>query len=460
MYMYRRVIRSVLLLVAALIFSTDMGSALVYAKDGNELQSVSGAQNISDPQENAGAEEISEGDEESGLLDSSGKTAYCEAVTRMGLEYGALFSNKKNSVYCPYGIASAIGMLSAGIGEDRQSYRDIMKVFNAASAAELGENNRQYLEGAKYGSDNVSRSVSFLLVDKTNGGADGVNGQYREFAEKNYNATVRTADFRNDLMGEKQKIKKDVDTATDGFIDDYQSAADSNTDVDLMNVTYFKGKWRYPFDKKDTKKRRFTNVSGKKQSVSMMKRELKECVRYYQDKNFRAVMLPYSVKSDGGTKPDTISMVLILPRNKKDLDCVKRWNKKDADYKMKFLNKLSTASTYNEISLRLPAFEMDIPVDLEEKLKKLGLGSVFSSSAGITGITSSEMAITGAVQRTKIKVDEEGTTAAAVTELVMKNTSVDTKVPRHYNFYCNVPFVFMVRDGAGMTLFGGAVNRF
>ena len=55
MYMYRRAIRSVALLVAALIFSTDMGSALVYAKDGNELQSVSGAQNISDPQENAGA---------------------------------------------------------------------------------------------------------------------------------------------------------------------------------------------------------------------------------------------------------------------------------------------------------------------------------------------------------------------------------------------------------------------
>ena len=429
--------------MSAALLCKPLGILTVYA---DTLQEIPVAGEIAEE----GSEEASQGD----------AARLGKSVTRMGLRYGALLGNKKNAAYSPYGLASCLGMLSGGMDSASSGYSQVMSLLGAKDAATLGQDNLAFLKQAKYGSENTFKTANFLLVDQSISGKEGVKTEYLGFVENYYDATVRTADFRNNLAGEKKQIQNDVKTVTNGFIPDYESAADDSTDVDLMNVTYFKGKWRYPFKKKNTKKKKFTSVNGKTKKVKMMSIELKEQIRYYQDKNFRAISLPYSVKAPKGKFATPVEMVIVLPKKKKAVDCVKKWNEKSVSYKEKFLSKLDRASTFNEVTVNLPRFEIDMTCDLQKNLEKLGAADIFTGNSGITGIVKDPLYISAAVQRTKIKVDEEGTEAAAVTEFVAKCTAVaEPKMPPHYDFICNVPFVFMVRDASGNTLFAGTVNK-
>ena len=385
---------------------------------------------------------------------------YSKAVSRSGYIFARKEGNKKNTVYSPYGLAAAIGMLSLGVDEGSRSYKEIMDLFGAETAQQIGAANKAFMEQAYYGPENTFASENFLLVDKTMAGKDGLKSEFSSLATQYYSAQARTADFKNNLGAEKAQIKSDVNRITNGFMPDYESVADEETDVDLMNVTYFKGRWMYPFDKQNTEKQSFTNVKGKTKKVDMMQQRLFEKVKYYQDKNFRAISLPYNLNYSGGKAPTSSTMVIILPKNKKDTECVKKWNKKKASYKDKFIKKLEKADTFNIINLKLPSFELDVSNDLSDEIEAMGVKGIFSQNSGITKVTDAPLYISAASQRTKIKVDEEGTEAAAVTELVAKATAMrPEKLPKEYNFYCNVPFVFMVRDASGMTLFAGAVNK-
>jgi len=64
-------------------------------------------------------------------------------------------------------------------------------------------------------------------------------------------------------------------------------------------------------------------------------------------------------------------------------------------------------------------------------------------------------------QRAKVKVDEQGTEAAAVTEVVMVATATPNfEPPQRVYFIANRPFVLAIRDvESGVILFAGAVNR-
>ncbi|MBR4758867.1 MAG: hypothetical protein IK078_01785 [Lachnospiraceae bacterium] len=451
------------LILGAVIVCGHVGSTAVLADPADEIpvseEIFAAKENTSDLMEadDTALKDNMEGSQESEEGDA---TRIGKSVTRMGLRYGALLGNKKNVAYSPYGLASCLGMLSGGMDKASNGYAQVLSLLNAKDATTLGQDNRAFLKQANYGSENTFKTANFLLVDQSISGKEGVKPEYLAFVGKYYDATVRTADFKKNLDGEKAQIKKDVNDITDGFIPDYESAVDDSTDVDLMNVTYFKGKWRYPFKKKNTKKKKFTMANGKTKKVQMMSIDLKEQIRYYQDKNFRAISLPYSWKAPEGEYPTAVEMVIILPKKKKAVDCVKKWNQKSVSYKEKFLAKLDRASTFNEVSVNLPRFDIDMTCDLQKNLEKLGAKDIFTGNSGITGIVKDPLYISAAVQRTKIKVDEEGTKAAAVTEFVAKCTAVaEPKEPPHYDFFCNVPFVFMVRDASGNTLFAGAVNK-
>ncbi|MCR4691932.1 MAG: hypothetical protein K5739_11360 [Lachnospiraceae bacterium] len=384
-----------------------------------------------------------------------------KAVTKMGFRYAENLPAKKNAVYSPYGLSQALGLVTCGIPENTAAGANMLTLLGAKDLADLQQQNKAYSEGARFGTDNTFRSVNMLLVDKSVGGKEAVLPDYLTAVTDAYHATVRTADFKHNLAAEKELIKQNVSTATGGFLSDYESIADESTDTDLMNITYFKGKWQYPFKTELTKNKKFKNVSGKTKKVPMMHQVYEEKIRYYADKNFRGIILPYSAKaSEDGTIPSRVEMVIILPKKKTDLKCVKKWNQKSDSYRQRFLKKLTKAGTDNITVLDLPRFELDETVDLKDIFPALGAGDLLGSPSPVTNILKDPLLIDAASQRTKIKVDEEGTEAAAVTEITAKVTSIgpSKKLPR-YTFKCNVPFVFMIRDEKGMTLFAGAVNK-
>ncbi len=113
-----------------------------------------------------------------------------------------------------------------------------------------------------------------------------------------------------------------------------------------------------------------------------------------------------------------------------------------------------------ELYLHLPRFELADEVDLEDALSKMGMAIAFDRArADFSSMFAEPPPLPVCIDRVKHKtwvvVNEEGTEAAAVTEISM-DLSDDGDPP---SLVVDRPFLFLIRDnGSGAILFTGTVT--
>ncbi|MBI5464651.1 MAG: hypothetical protein HY966_06855 [Ignavibacteriales bacterium] len=157
----------------------------------------------------------------------------------------------------------------------------------------------------------------------------------------------------------------------------------------------------------------------------------------------QVIDLPYGGKS--------FSMTIILPSGGTDIDqfasslTQEQWNT--------LVGKLDSS----KVELYLPKFKLEYNKKLNEELKALGMGIVFSDFADLSRIsTSAPLCVSSVVHKTFVEVNEEGTEAAAVTSIGIGITRAfpnPTPVMR-----IDRPFIFAIREHAsGTILFIGKI---
>ena len=116
-----------------------------------------------------------------------------------------------------------------------------------------------------------------------------------------------------------------------------------------------------------------------------------------------------------------------------------------------------------EVRVIIPRFEFEMRHNLVTPLREMGLGVAFSLAADFSGLAKVNpdecIYISNAEQMVKIKVDEEGTEAAAATYIEMQamKKSLPPPVPE---FVADHPFIFVLRDRvSGAILFMGRVMK-
>lgn len=206
----------------------------------------------------------------------------------------------------------------------------------------------------------------------------------------------------------------------------------------LINAIYFNGSWAEQFDKAKTTDRSFTLTSGAQKSIPTMYRH--DHMDYLETEVFQAVRLPYG---DG-----RFSAFVFLPKTGHTLDTfhaslnVENW-----------VNWLGSFSPMQG-TLRLPKFEFRYKTDLKPPLTQLGMGIAFSDMADFTGIADAALTISDARHMSYVRLDEEGTEAAAVTIIGVYATSI----PQTFFMDVNRPFFFAIADSTtGSILFMGSV---
>ena len=256
------------------------------------------------------------------------------------------------------------------------------------------------------------------------------------------------------MGSEKLRIKNFVAEKTNNFIPDYQSIAEENTILDLLDVIYFKGNWQNQFDAQKTWKSYFTNNDGSKVRVQMMAQSFKDKIAFYADEKFMGIALPY--------KNNLAAMYVILPRAENNLNVAEIWDAEEFSYRENFLANLKSAPIFEgTVEVFIPKFELDIKNNLVEDLQKMGIRRAFTNSAEFSQIVkNTQLKISNAAHQAKIKVDEEGTEAAAVTEITMLEATAAATPPRVIYFRADRPFLFVIRDvKSDVDLFTGAVNN-
>jgi serine protease inhibitor len=204
-----------------------------------------------------------------------------------------------------------------------------------------------------------------------------------------------------------------------------------------LNGLYFKDRWQTPFDKKATATAKFQTGGSRTVDVDMMHSSADQLL-FRQDDHFIAVDLPYATAG--------FSLVIVTtkagPAPAKAFVGAAEW-----------LTGTSFASGKGELSL--PRFSLEGGADVLGALDTPAFKTARKSPTGFSGLSPVPQVIAMVLQRTVIKVDEEGTEAAAATAVTTERSFATDFI----KMTVDKPFLFGLRDQkSGLLLLAGYVG--
>jgi serine protease inhibitor len=257
-----------------------------------------------------------------------------------------------------------------------------------------------------------------------------------------YDAAIEPLDFSN--PNSLSTINNWVSQHTNGKI---PKALDEISPTDLMyliDAIYFNGSWTNAFKTSDTKNANFYLADGSTKSAAFMYEKLTTSV--YADTSMTIIELPY-----GGGK--SYSMYVMLDRNQQEPVSTFA-SMMNAD----LLNNVISKMNAGTVEISIPKWEYSYSLDnMMPELSALGMGIAFGGQADFSKMYDPSQVspyITKAVHKTYIKVNEQGTEAAAVTSIGIGLTD-----PANPVITFDHPFLYaIVEKQTGTVLFVGVLN--
>jgi serpin B len=252
-----------------------------------------------------------------------------------------------------------------------------------------------------------------------------------------FGADVRSGDFGPTTVADMNRWASEQ---TNGLIPRVVEELSEDMVVMLMNALYFKGSWRVQFEPSRTTSQRFTRGDGVAQPVPMMQRTGR--MGYTSHAGAQWAELPY-----GNT---AYVMTVVLPDSSTTAG---QWlaASSAASLDAGFARVLEQS-----VDLSMPRFRLKVGYQLKPALSAMGMGVAFDRNAADFSRIAENLFVTHVKQDVYIDVNEEGTEAAAVTQVGIGLVSVPV-VPA---MTIDRPFLFFIRDRIGGTLlFAGLVNN-
>ena len=257
-----------------------------------------------------------------------------------------------------------------------------------------------------------------------------------------FNVVLREVDFSQ--PDTKDIINKAVDVASHGLIKEVNSDIQPLTQMLLTDILYFKAKWDERFYEEDTKERIFYGTKGK-EKVPMMRKT--DSLMFSETQTCQVVQLRYMCMSE---QDKYFTMRIYLPKEKCSISDVlhELWN-----------NEFYFDMTEEDVKLTLPKFTIKSNADMKQVLKDIGLECIFESADIVPGLVN-DVRIDDISQQVKIKVDENETEAAALTEMCVAMGPPPTEIREPVIMNVNRPFMFEIAEEYSNTiLFTGIINH-
>ncbi len=363
-----------------------------------------------------------------------------------------------NIFYSPYSMSAALAMTYEGA---RGQTADEMKsVFNFPESNILKPN------FAAIYNDINAKNKSYQL---STGNALWVQEDYPfkqdylDAVEQYYGGKAANVDFVEETEKSRQTINSFIEEQTNNRIKELisQGFLEPITKLVLTNAIYFKGTWEWEFDKSDTRDQDFRITSTNIVKTPMMYMEPEKALFNYADLgNLQILELPY--------KGNKLSMLIILPKYREDYDyetgeiVVYDYTLEDIELSLEKLKEYKSQMEETKLeSIFIPKFEFDTKYYMKETLIALGMPTAFSeNNADLSGMWTRQrdenLYIDQVIHQAFVKVDEEGTEAAAATAVIIGET---TSVRPRNIFRADHPFVFIIQEkSTGNILFMGRVT--
>ncbi|MFO7778570.1 MAG: serpin family protein, partial [Nitriliruptoraceae bacterium] len=265
-------------------------------------------------------------------------------------------------------------------------------------------------------------------------------GDYIDFVQDTFGATLDEVDLGGQQSADR--IDDWVEERTEGLIEDIAEdlgLPNAQAVLVLLNAVYFLGTWTTTFDEAERRDAPFTLADGSQVEVPTMHRADPE-IETASGEGFTMFRLPYG-------DDERFGMEAVLPDEDVALDDLLA--QLDADTWQETVAQLASSTPSQ---LALPRFELEWDATLNDPLQELGIVSAFGGG-DFTPMSPADPFLDAVVQKTYIRVDEEGTEAAAVTGGVMDESAGPPPL------VVDRPFAFTVSDSqTGTILFLGTVH--
>ena len=356
-------------------------------------------------------------------------------------------AKEEDVVISPLGVTFALGMADNGAYENTNTKAEIERVLGYEEDSVDGLNS---FCGTMMGNSvkiDPSTRIAFANAAVFNSHVISPTFGYRpprkEFinvVEANYDASILTNDFENDDV--KNIVNSWCDKKTDGMIPGFlKDQPDANSYVLFLNALYFKGIWSSQFKKSDTKKEDFRNISNKKVTVNMMRQEA-----YFNYGGINglcsAVCLPYGNQA--------YRMILLLPLKGQTIGSLKE--ALDIDK----WNDINTSLHREKVNVKIPSFEIEYYSSLKQSLQTLGIYEAFNPLYAHFELMCERggVWIDDVVQKAKIIVDEQGSEAAAITEVKFGTyTGTSGGSNQTVEFHADRPFIYAITEVSTGAIF-------
>ena len=338
---------------------------------------------------------------------------------------------QNSTILSPISITYALGMLNNGAAGETQAQINKVLGFGETGAEGINAFCKKMLTEAP----NLDKSTKVLISNTIymNKGYElkplfvsKANDCYHAEPETRNFADGKTLDVINQWASDhtEKMIEKVLDK------DSFDPSAISY----LLNAIYFKGAWTEKFDKENTRDEAFKMETGEEKQLPIMHQEQE--FYYAEDDDCQVLRLPYGNKA--------YSMTILLPKEGKTVrDLVKTLNKDTWERYQRIGSAI--------VDVKLPRFESNTDLTLDKIMVTLGMPNAFNPNlAEFPEFCNVPTYIDMMKQVARIKVNEEGTEAAAVTVIFVKLANA---APRRVSFHATRPFLYIISEQSTGAIF-------
>ena len=245
-----------------------------------------------------------------------------------------------------------------------------------------------------------------------------------------------------DLLKNYNSVNKWVKNKTSNKIDKIIDNISPDVMMVLLNAIYFEAFWKIKFDIHLTYFREFFNIDDSKVYIDLMFLN-GELLNYYENEDIKAVKLDYDIKDN------YINAIFILPKREDFLEQNINYiiDNLNNDTFYNIIDKLKDENSKTKVNFFIPKFFLEYEINLVQILKDMGMSKAFTKEAEFKGINDKlNLFVNQVLQKSYIKVNEEGTQAVSSTELEIILESYTEKDQTAKDFIANRPFLFIIRN--------------
>ncbi len=334
----------------------------------------------------------------------------------------------KNMIVSPLSLYTDTAMLDNGAANQTQS--EILSMLQGGdeniTQDDLNNYFKNYMQSISNDKIvNMANCVYFSDRDDIK-----INNGFVKTAKNFYYAEVFQAPPDNSTIN---RINNWASDNTNGAIKDIVGNDDINEETNsvLLNAVAFYGEWEDKYTDSQIRSFPFNNYDGSTYEADFLCDTLDT---YYSDDKAVAFTRPY--KGD-------YEFIAILPNEDVGID--KYIETMDGST----INNLLNNSNWADVYTRIPKFEFNNDLILNDTLRKMGMVEAFDFSKAdfsqLAPSTDKNTYISNVKQKTHIRLDENGTKAEAVT--VYDDIVYGAAQPwEEIEIYLDRPFIFMIYD--------------